>query len=122
MLSNTLSHDELVQAYRTGRVQIHVDMSRAMHVCDKDQRFTKGVKFAHHFWKNAGCALPLVGVTLFFFVKWYWAVGALILGFMTMQATRKSSAQFVRDLALENEGFYYDMINLNVITTTLLES
>jgi len=122
MLSNTLSHHELVQAYRAGRVQIHVDMSRAMHVCDKDQRFAKGVKFAHHFWKNAGCVLPLAGVALFFFVKWYWAVGALILGFMTMQATRKSSAQFVRDLALENEGFYYDMINLNVITTTSLES
>ena len=62
--------------------------------------------------------MPLIGIALFFFVKWYWALGVIFLGFLTMNATRKSAAQFVRDLALENEAFYYEMLQLNVISTT----
>ena len=78
------------------------------------------MRAAHHFWKNAGCLLPFVGIALFFFVKWYWAVGAIIAGFIVMSATRKSAAQFVHQHVLEDEDFYYDMIEAGVVRVSSL--
>jgi len=122
MPSKPISHQKLVEGYWDGRIRIYVNMSRAMHVCDRDTRLPKRVKFTHHLWENTGCLLPLVGVVLFFFVEWYWTAGAVLLGVITIQAARKTSAQSVRDLALENEAFYHDMIKMHVITTTSEES
>lgn len=119
-MTDTPSHADLVAGYRAGTARIHVDMSKAMHVCDRDKRLGGGVRAAHHFWKNTGCLLPLVGITLFFFVKWYWAVGAIIAGLLVMSATRKSAAQFVQQHILEDEGFYYDMIEAGVVRVSTL--
>ena len=114
-----LTHQEFTELYKAGLICAHVNQSAAMHVCDRHPAIDKPTKVAHHFWKNAGCLLPIVGAACFFFIKWYWASLIIFTGVMiVIPAVRKSAAGFVLDESLKNDSFYYQMIESNVITYT----
>ena len=116
MANPELTHQDFVELYKAGKLAVHIDQSAAMHVCDRDPRIDKSTKAAHHFWKNVGCLIPLLGIGSFFFIKWYWALAIIFFGVgVVFPALRKSAAQFVLKAALEDEMFFYDMVAANVI-------
>lgn len=53
-----------------------------------------------------------------FFIRWYWGLAIFFLSFMVFSGLRQSAGQFVVETALENEGFYRDMLAMNVLSIT----
>ena len=113
-----MEHTHFVREYRSGRLQCQVNQSIAMHVCDS-QLMPKRYRFAHHFWKGAGCLLPLVGIAALFFAPW-WVGVLLIFGgvAIVIPAVRQSAAQNVLAYALEDAAFYEQMVSEGIIRIT----
>lgn len=110
-----MGHGEFVDMYRKGAVQVQVDRSAAMHICDHDLRIGSGRRAAHSFWKNFGCLLPIAGIVSLIWLPWYYCLGSVVLAVIVMPATQKSAAEFVLEAALENESFYLSMLEAGII-------
>ncbi len=110
-----MTHDEFISAYKQGKIEVAVDRSAAMHVCDQKGALPTNVRAAHLFWKNLGCLMPIAGLLSFIWLPWYWCVAAVIAGFVIMPATRTSAASFVLEYALQDPAFWSTMVDRGVL-------
>jgi hypothetical protein len=111
-----VSHFYFVEGYKAGHIRAHVDLSRAMHVCDRHPALSKSQRFAHNFWKNVGCLIPIVGLAGFFFIGWYSLAIILVAPMLVFPAVRRSAGDFVLETALIDDAFYYQMLQAEVLT------
>jgi len=115
---NTLTHEELKALHIAGKISVRANMSMSMHICDKDRRISGATRVAHQLFKWIGLLMLIGGPISFFFIKWYWALAIFLFSFPVINASRQSAGQFVVEAALNDEGFYYDMLAINVLTIT----
>lgn len=115
---SNLSHEELNTLYKAGKISAHANMSSSMHICNSDPRIPTAKKAAHIFWQLTSILIFIGGPISMFFIKWYWGVAILFFSFIVMNATRRSAGEFVIETALENKGFYHDMLARNVLFIT----
>jgi hypothetical protein len=111
-----MTHAEFINAYNQGKIEIAVNRSAAMHVCDQKGALPGNVRAAHLFWKNLGCLMPIAGLVALIWVPWYWSVVGIVAGFFVMSATRQSAAGFVLEHALQNPAFWSAMVERGVLT------
>lgn len=115
---NVLSHQEIQSLHKQGLISVQVNMSAAMHICDKDSRMPGDIKAAHHFWKWLGILMLIGGPLSIFFISWYWGLFIFIASFPVMNATRQSAGQFVTEACLENESLYYECLQAGFLLVT----
>jgi len=112
---NYLTHQEIVELHREGKISIRANMSAAMHICDADPRISRSSKAAHQFWKWIGILMFLGGPISLIFLSWYWSLLIFLLSFPVMSATRQTAGQFVSEACLENESLYYECLQAGLL-------
>ena len=108
-----MQHDEFVDAYRRGAIEVDVDRSKALQIANAWEKLPHEFRSAHVFW-SAAWLLTIPAATLVAFLHTWWA-GVLILLIATptlFNAAKRSAALHVRDYAVESAFFYsYAMEN-----------
>lgn len=101
-------------------MDVRVDLSAAMRVCDTHPAIDTSARVAHNFWNVTGCLVPVVGVVCLFFIPWYFALAMIVIGVaLIMPTTRKTAGEVVFETALKNKQFYQEMIAQKVIVCRL---
>lgn len=113
-----MDHSSFVDLYRKGSLKARVDRSAAMHVCDRDPRIPGPRRAAHKMWKNIAFFLVVGGLISLFWLPWYAALSAFVIGLLLSPAVQKSAAEFVLETSLENDEFYADMLSNDVLRTS----
>jgi hypothetical protein len=109
-----MNHEHFISAYRSGRVRVSVDRSRAVKVCESSLMPTR-YRAAHRLWGWIMMLLILGGLVSLFWVPWWVGLGAALVGIIMAPAIQKSACQFVLEHALDNASFYEQMVAAGVV-------
>ena len=111
-----MQHDEFVEAYNGGRVQVDVDQAKALQIANAWEKLPMRFRHAHVFWSAAWLlSIPAAFASAFY----SWWIGALILLVLTpalFAASKKSAALHVIDYAVESSVFYSYAVENSVIS------
>jgi hypothetical protein len=110
-----LSHSEFVELHNTGKVEIATNKQGAMTVCDSDPRIDRAEKFWHEVRKCGALAMFPIGIVLFFFIPWYWALLFFMLGFPTAKRARDKAAEVVARACLKDAGLYDTCVDAGIV-------
>lgn len=112
-----MEHEEFVKLHAQGPVNVVVDRSAAMDVCDKDKRIGKQKRLAHILGSNLSLLALFAGPISIIWFPWYFGIGVFVLvGLGGMALARTAACSFVRGAALEDSGFYTDMVKDGVMS------
>ena len=105
MEEKIITHQEFVAGYKTGKIIISIDKSKAGDFALSDFA-DKHNKPAHLFWSWSGIILAIPLSLIFIFINWRYSIASFILGLIIVSASRKTVGQFVLRNMLENESFF----------------
>jgi hypothetical protein len=102
---NKITHQEFVEHYKKGLLNVHINKSMAGDLV-LSKFGDKHNKPAHLFWSWTGIILTFVVPIVLLFVNWIYSILSFIFGLMVIRASRKSAEQFVMQNMIENEDFW----------------
>lgn len=102
---NKITHQEFVEQYKKGLLNVHINKSMAGDLV-LSKFGDKHNKPAHLFWSWTGIILTFVVPIVLLFVNWIYSILSFIFGLMVIRASRKSAEQFVMQNMIENEEFW----------------
>lgn len=112
-----LEHEEFVKLHAQGLVNVVVDRSAAMDVCDKDKRIGKQKRLGHMLWSNLSILALFAGPISIIWFPWPIGISVFVLvGLGGMALARTAACSFVREAALEDSGFYGDLVKDGVMS------
>lgn len=101
-----MTYEEFVKNYQAGTIKVHVDRNASGFLYETPGLMPHHVRKRQALIRTAMFGLMILGLVLFFFVKWYIAAAALFAGmFMATRAT-KAAGEGVFQTALADPGFY----------------
>ena len=112
-----MQHDEFVEAYNRGIVEVDVDRKKALQIANAWEKVPHRFRAAHVFWSSAWL-LTIPGAFVVAFLHSWWA-GTLVLLVLTpalYAATKKSAALHVIEYAVESSVFYSYAVENSVIS------
>lgn len=111
-----MEHEEFVKLHAEGQVNVVVDRSAAMDVCDKDKRIGKQKRLVHMLGSNLSILALIAGPISIIWFPWPIGIAVFVLvGLGGMALARTAACSFVRDTALEDSGFYTDVVKDGVM-------
>lgn len=111
----SLSYEEFFELHNAGKIEIATNKQWAMIVCDSDPRIERPEKFWHEVRKCCALGMLLIGIVLFFFIPWYWALLIFMLGFPAAKGARDKSAEVVARACLKDAGLYYTCVDAGIV-------
>lgn len=109
-----MTHEEFVQAYRTGKIAARVNRSLALQLMGTTA-MAKRYRAAHLFWSWVWFLSVPAAIACMIWVRWWIGLIVLITGFALPKAIKQSAAQFVIEQALDDEQFYNLAIESKVL-------
>lgn len=110
-----MEHSEFVEKYKNGEINVHIDRSAAGFFYHQKgfmpERLRHRQKFMHILsFGGAGGA-----IVLFFYIKWYLALIALILALGLFSKNQKVAAKGVLEASLKYPSIYNYALSENVL-------
>lgn len=105
MEEKIITHQEFVEGYKTGKIIVSIDKSKAGDFVLSDLA-DKHNKPAHLLGSWGGIILAIPLPIILIFINWRYSIISFILGLITVSVSRKTAGKFVLRNMLENESFF----------------
>ena len=110
-----MKHSEFVEAYNTGKIAVHVDKNRAGFIYEDPYLLPQSVRSRQAKFRSLFFGLVIIGLVLFFFVKWQIALLVLVVGLLFSRKAQSDTAKGVLESALKSESVLHAAIETNVV-------
>ena len=110
-----MEHNEFVQAWSDGKIEIEVSRSKALQVAGSNM-LPRRYQAANLFWSWIWIlSIPAAFVVMYFFTWWAGLLMLFILTPALSSSVKKSAMEFMIDHAVENPEFYQYAISQGLL-------
>lgn len=111
-----MEHNEFVQAWNTGKLEVSVDRSKALEIAGS-KMLPKRYQVSSIFWSWVWILSIPAALIVMYFYTWWAGLLVLILVTPTLSiGTKKSAMQFMINHSVENPEFYKFAISQGIIS------
>lgn len=109
-----MEHEEFIAAYQARQIRCYIDRQVAFRIC-QSPAVPDDPRNGFRFWGAVGCFLPLCGLALFFFVKWYWATAVFLGGWIMLSTLQNAAVTALVEAAVEDKDLYHRLFLADII-------
>ena len=110
-----MEHSTFVQKYRANKIEVSVDKNKAGFMYEKPGLLPQNLRKKQALIRTGGFGGVLLGIVLFFFSPWGFALMVLFFGLFMFPYAQKSAAKGVLDASLADQYVYQAAVDNQVI-------
>jgi len=111
-----MEHEQFVDAYSKGELEVLVDNHAAGFLFEQEGAIPQKLRLKQVNIRTAMFGFIILGIVLFFFVKWYFALSCLVFGLVLSTKATSAAGKAVIETSLENPFFYRMAVEKNILT------